>query len=74
MGNGNLTTHRYTKARRIVDLAVERGVLDQARTYTDMEWRELGRQAGWIATSDETISLCRLLVVERTEDPFRGIA
>ena len=67
------TATTYLKARDIVDVAEARGVLSEAKTYDDAEWREMATAAGFIAITASVISMCRTIVEERTSDPFRGL-
>jgi hypothetical protein len=64
-----LMTNRLEKARRIVNFAQRRGVLEQALTYSDAEWQEMVRQAGEQPASAETVEVCRALVGERMSPP-----
>jgi len=65
---------RYERAKRIVDLVEARGVLEQAKTYTDAEWLEAAVQPAVPEVSQIIIAICRTAVGERTKDPFRGLA
>jgi hypothetical protein len=73
-GRQGQTVNRYRKAVRIVDIVMLRGVADQAITYSDDEWREMATGAGYDSCSAETASMCRVVLQERLEDPFRGVS